>query len=355
MEVGISIDDFGTGHTSLAYMKDLSASEVKIDQSFVRTSADSPRDAAFVRAAVELGHSLGMQVVAEGVETPEVLRVLSDGRLRPRAGTSDPACRPGRRAGGLVAQFAHLVADPAATRSRAYLELEGVRQVIIVFACVVVVAIEAVVLRGRLARLSTLRFRRIYLVWLALLDQVLVISVLPGHQHLVLDIANLLSYVAAGDVRLVQPKDPRRPARRRGWGAEPRRDRGERWHDAGERVGTRRFGMASRNRVTSPTRRSSPIRSSPSLGDIFATPRWFPAHDVFSIGDVLIVVAVGVLVYRTCSKVPATRPPDPHQQTQSLESEQENKQLDITIKQLDITNKQQQVSAAENATASPAR
>ncbi len=77
MDVRISIDDFGTGHTSLAYMKDLSASEVKIDQSFVRTSADSPRDVAFVRAAVELGHSLGMQVVAEGVETPEVLRVLS--------------------------------------------------------------------------------------------------------------------------------------------------------------------------------------------------------------------------------------------------------------------------------------
>jgi EAL domain-containing protein (putative c-di-GMP-specific phosphodiesterase class I) len=77
MNICISIDDFGTGHTSLAYMKDLSASEVKIDQSFVRTSADSPRDAAFVRAAVELGHSLGMQVVAEGVETPEVLRVLS--------------------------------------------------------------------------------------------------------------------------------------------------------------------------------------------------------------------------------------------------------------------------------------
>ena len=72
MGIRISIDDFGTGHTSLAYMKDLSASEVKIDQSFVRTSADSPRDAAFVRAAVELGHSLGMQVVAEGVETPEV-------------------------------------------------------------------------------------------------------------------------------------------------------------------------------------------------------------------------------------------------------------------------------------------
>jgi diguanylate cyclase (GGDEF)-like protein len=77
LEVGISIDDFGTGHTSLAYMKDLSASEVKIDQSFVSKCADSARDAAFVRASVELGRSLGMQVVAEGVETPEVLQVLT--------------------------------------------------------------------------------------------------------------------------------------------------------------------------------------------------------------------------------------------------------------------------------------
>jgi hypothetical protein len=70
--------------------------------------------------------------------------------------------------------------------------------VIIVLACGIVVAVEAVVLRGRLARLASFRFRRIYPVWLDLLDQVLVISILPGHQHLVLDIANLLSYVAAG-------------------------------------------------------------------------------------------------------------------------------------------------------------
>jgi diguanylate cyclase (GGDEF)-like protein len=78
MNVAISIDDFGTGHTSLAYMKDLSAAEVKIDQSFVRTSADSPRDAAFVKAAVELGRSLDMQVVAEGVETPEILQAIRE-------------------------------------------------------------------------------------------------------------------------------------------------------------------------------------------------------------------------------------------------------------------------------------
>ncbi len=103
MDVGISIDDFGTGHTSLAYMKDLSASEVKIDQSFVRTSADSPRDAAFVRAAVELGHSLGMQVVAEGVETAEVLRVLSTVGCDLVQGHLILPAVPGRRTGDLGA------------------------------------------------------------------------------------------------------------------------------------------------------------------------------------------------------------------------------------------------------------
>jgi diguanylate cyclase (GGDEF)-like protein len=78
MGVGISIDDFGTGHSSLASIRDLSPSEVKIDQSFVKASATSPRDIAMVRAAVELGRSLGMQVVAEGVETLEVLRMMTD-------------------------------------------------------------------------------------------------------------------------------------------------------------------------------------------------------------------------------------------------------------------------------------
>lgn len=78
MGVGISIDDFGTGHSSLAYIKDLSPTEVKIDQSFIRAAPNSSRDTALVRAAVELGRSLGLQVVAEGVETPEILQILAD-------------------------------------------------------------------------------------------------------------------------------------------------------------------------------------------------------------------------------------------------------------------------------------
>ena len=89
----------------LAYMKDLSASEVKIDQSFVRTSADSPRDAAFVRAAVELGHSLGMQVVAEGVETPEQFKQLKLEGCTEVQGYLFSAPRPAAEVKGLLASI----------------------------------------------------------------------------------------------------------------------------------------------------------------------------------------------------------------------------------------------------------
>jgi diguanylate cyclase (GGDEF)-like protein len=66
--IAVSIDDFGTGYSSLAYLRDLSATEVKIDKTFVLNAKTSERDLAIVKAAVDLGHSLGLQVVAEGVE-----------------------------------------------------------------------------------------------------------------------------------------------------------------------------------------------------------------------------------------------------------------------------------------------
>jgi len=66
--IGVSIDDFGTGYSSLAYLRDLSATEVKIDKTFCMNAAHSTRDLAIVKAAVDLGHSLGLQVVAEGIE-----------------------------------------------------------------------------------------------------------------------------------------------------------------------------------------------------------------------------------------------------------------------------------------------
>jgi diguanylate cyclase len=74
--IRISIDDFGAGQTSLGYLAQLPVSELKIDKGFVLAMAGDIRNAAIVRSVIELGHSLGFTVTAEGVETPDVLRGL---------------------------------------------------------------------------------------------------------------------------------------------------------------------------------------------------------------------------------------------------------------------------------------
>jgi diguanylate cyclase len=77
--VGVSIDDFGAGFTSLAYLGSLAVSELKLDQRFITDlrAHDGQRDLALVRATVELGHALGLRVVAEGIEDAATLETLT--------------------------------------------------------------------------------------------------------------------------------------------------------------------------------------------------------------------------------------------------------------------------------------
>jgi EAL domain-containing protein (putative c-di-GMP-specific phosphodiesterase class I) len=78
--VKIALDDFGTGYASLRHLKEFPVDIIKIDRSFVRDLEDDPGDAAIIRAVLRLGHSLGIEIVAEGIETAAQAKYLK--RLR---------------------------------------------------------------------------------------------------------------------------------------------------------------------------------------------------------------------------------------------------------------------------------
>jgi EAL domain-containing protein (putative c-di-GMP-specific phosphodiesterase class I) len=76
--LNISIDDYGTGLSTLDYLKRIPATEIKIDQTFVRAMAENRSERLMVSSTIGLAHSLGRTIVAEGVETREVLELLAE-------------------------------------------------------------------------------------------------------------------------------------------------------------------------------------------------------------------------------------------------------------------------------------
>lgn len=72
----MSLDDFGTGYSSLSHLREFPLDAVKIDRTFISRVTEREKDLEIVRAIVELGHNLGLEVVAEGIETKEQLQVV---------------------------------------------------------------------------------------------------------------------------------------------------------------------------------------------------------------------------------------------------------------------------------------
>ncbi|HEY9182921.1 MAG TPA: EAL domain-containing protein, partial [Gammaproteobacteria bacterium] len=76
--VGLAIDDFGKGYSSLTYLKQIPATEIKIDKRFIGTLAVDETDRQIVKTVIALAHALGMRVVAEGVDSAEALTAVAD-------------------------------------------------------------------------------------------------------------------------------------------------------------------------------------------------------------------------------------------------------------------------------------
>ncbi|MBV9872708.1 MAG: EAL domain-containing protein, partial [Frankiaceae bacterium] len=77
--IQVAVDDFGTGYSSLAYLRELPIDELKLDRSFIASMSADDRSRAIVQSAIDLAHSLGLRMVAEGVEDEHTARQLSEG------------------------------------------------------------------------------------------------------------------------------------------------------------------------------------------------------------------------------------------------------------------------------------
>jgi len=117
-EIGVhlALDDFGTGYSSLSYVRRFPIDTLKIDRSFVRNLTTDTDDASVVRAVIQMGRSLRMRVVAEGVETPDQLHFLEENDCSEAQGFYFSRPLPGD---GLVAFLSRAVAKPNVATERA--------------------------------------------------------------------------------------------------------------------------------------------------------------------------------------------------------------------------------------------
>ena len=124
MGIRLSIDDFGTGYSSLAYLSKMPVKQLKIDKSFVLDMDTNKSNAVIVHATIELGHNLGLEVVGEGVESAEALKILGQLNcdsvqgfhlLRPMAGSAfDEWMQKAKERGEIRVEAGNLWLTPSA-------------------------------------------------------------------------------------------------------------------------------------------------------------------------------------------------------------------------------------------------
>ena len=307
-EVGVrlAVDDFGTGYSSLTQLRSLAVDVLKIDRSFVTHMSEDENDALIVRSTIDLGHGLGLRVVAEGVEDAralEQLRLLGCDVVqgyflcRPVPGEQVLAWARGREAGAAVTVHVQRVAPSPAQRSPP----------VIVVAVALLAVLLVPLLGGRLSRLGALGLRRAWLVPAALGLQVLVISVVPQADPRLLAGVHVGTYVLAGAFVWLNRAVPGLVLLGAGaacngvtialnGGVLPASAR------ALERSGFR----LDAGEFTNSGVLEDPVL--PWLGDVFWVPAGLPLANVFSVGDVLIVAGLVWLVHGVCgTRLPRVR------------------------------------------------
>ena len=129
MGLNLAIDDFGTGYSSLSALQQFPIGTLKIDQSFVRDVAVDSNDAALVRTIIDMGKSLDLEVIAEGVEAQRATRIPAQARLLLRAGPSVRRRHGSRQAARHSVRAAPGVAYHAALCAPAVLRPVSTRQI----------------------------------------------------------------------------------------------------------------------------------------------------------------------------------------------------------------------------------